>query len=549
MMNRLTLVAAALAAAALLALAGTGSAHEGAHAVVPVVAFGALPPTPLAPRENVEYVGGDNGFTGGHVVVEGDRLYLGSYGNGLRIYDVSDPAAPAFLGKYTPGLRADAPPDAAVFDGRHIAVLNGTRRTHGSLPPDARTDRTEFLDVTDPASPKVLWTFGPDQVDGESHNGDIVDERRLYLPSGGVGVQGLRIYDLSPLTGMPTGAPRNVFRGDPAALWESSPYRAGKPVGAPFTHTHDIEVYVDHPVEGLGARDIALLAEGGNYLGDGNTGSVFVIDITDPAAPVVLQRWLHETGSEHHPIRYHHEAQLLASDPSVMLVTDEDMHNGCGSAGGITAVRLTPDLRGATELSEWFIPFGTPAPVCSVHVFSSDGPLVFIGSYNAGLQVIDYSDPANPRQVGHFIAEGTTAWGALYHRGYVYLGDMARGLDVFRYTGPRPDLPDLTINRGGISFSSQSPQSGESVTISARVRNPGSSTAAPVVVRFADGGTVIGERTIASIPPGGEATTSVVWSTTGISGDREIVVTLDPYDAVREGVEGNNAAVRKVKVR
>ncbi len=544
-------VSAAVAATlvTVLTLAAAGSAHEGEHAVVPVVAFGQLPPTPLAPRENVEYVGGDNGFTGGHVVVEAGRLYLGSYGNGLRIYDVSDPSAPRFLGRYTPGLRADAPPDAAVFDGRHIAVLNGTRRTHSALPNEARTDRTEFLDVTDPANPRLLWTFGPDQVDGESHNGDIVDSRRLYLPSGGVGPQGLRIYDLAPLTGMPSGAPRNIFRGDPAALWEASPYRQGRPVGAPFTHTHDIEVYVDHPVADLGSRDIALLAEGGNYLGAGNTGSVFVIDITDPTAPVVLQRWLHESGPDHHPIRYHHEVQLLASDPSVMLVTDEDLHNGCGSAGGIVALRLSPDLTAATELSEWFIPFGTPAPVCSVHVFSSDGPLVFLGSYNAGLQVVDYGDPVNPRQVGHFIAEGATSWGALYHQGYVYVGDMSRGLDVFRYTGPRPGLPDLTVNPGGISFSPSNPRGGELVTIAARVRNAGDSHAAPVVVRFSDNGKAIGERTIPSIPPGEQRTASVTWSTAGLSGEREIVVAADPHNAVAEQVEGNNAAARKVKLR
>jgi hypothetical protein len=426
----------ALLAALVLALgAGGAGAHEGGHAIVPVAAFGQLAPTALAPRENVEYVGGDNGFTGGHVVLEGERLYLGSYGNGLRIYDVSDPAAPRFLGKYTPGLRADAPPDAAVFDGRHIAVLNGTRRTHSALPPDARTDRTEFLDVTDPSSPQLLWTFGPDQVDGESHNGDIVDKRRTYFPSGGVGAQGLRIYDLQPLLGSQPAAPRNLFRGDPTQMWASSPYRGDKPVGAPFTHTHDITVYTDYHVEGLGRRDIALLAEGGNYAGNGDTGSVFVVDVTDPANPVVINRWLHEQGPGHHPIRYHHEAQFLDGDRHVMLVTDEDLHNGCGGAGGVTAVRLSADLRSTTELSEWFIPLGTPAPICSVHVFSSDDDLAFFGSYNAGLQVVDYSDPANPRRAGQYIAEGTTAWGAQEHRGYVYIGDMSRGLDVLRWDG------------------------------------------------------------------------------------------------------------------
>src|SRR5688572_25002126 len=465
----------------------------------------------------------------------------------MRIYDISDPADPTFLGKYTPGLRADAPPDAAVLDGRHIAVLNGTSRTHGALPPDARTDRTEFLDVTDPANPRLLWTFGPDQIDGESHNGDIVDARKLYFPSGGRGAQGLRIYDLSPLVGTPNGAPQNIFRGNPGTLWEASPYRNGRPVGAAFTHTHDIEVYVDHPVEGLGARDIALLAEGGNYAGNGDTGSTFVIDVTDPRNPVVLYRFLHEKGVDHHPIRYHHEAQLLDSDPSVMLITDEDMHNGCGNAGGITAVRLAPDLTSATELSEWFIPFGTPAPVCSVHVFSSEGSLVFLGSYNAGLQVVDYADPVNPRQVGHFIAEGTTAWGALFHRGYVYVGDMTRGLDVFRYTGPRAGLPDLTVSHGGIGLTNHKPASGETVTVTARVRNAGTAASGPFTVRFTDHGTLIGERTVGGVPPGGEAATSVSWTPVGV-GAHELVVTVDPADLVDEEVEKNNSASRNVKV-
>ena len=432
-----------MAAAVLLAFAAPAAAvahegMEGEHGQLAAITLADPWGPALGLAENTQYVTGDNGFTGGHVAIQGQRMYLGSYGRGMHIYDISNPADPRRVGAYVPGgVRADAPPDAATFGKRQIAVLNGTRRTstHSAVPGDARTDRTEFLDVTDPAKPKLLWTFGPDQVDGESHNGDIVDSRRLYFPSGGVGAQGLRIYDLQPLLGKRPAAPRNLFRGDPTALWAASPYRGDKPVGAAFTHTHDITVYPGHPVAGLGTRDIALLAEGGNYTGNGDTGSVFVIDVTNPAAPVVLLRWLHEQGSEHHPIRYHHEAQLLAGDPSVMLVTDEDMHNGCGTAGGITAVRLAPDLRSAVELSEWFIPLGTPAPVCSVHVFSSTGSKVFIGSYNAGLQVIDYADPLNPRRVGQFIAEGTTAWGAQYHRGFVYIGDMSRGLDVVRWTG------------------------------------------------------------------------------------------------------------------
>src|SRR5687768_12981626 len=304
-MRSARLAGAAAGAALLGAAALPAAAHDGSEHAVIAAPLAALTVPSLGVGENVSYVGGDYGFTGGHVVIEGNRLYLGSYGRGLHIYDISRPAEPRRIGQYIPGgVRADAPPDAAVFGKQHIAVLNGTRRTstHSAVPGDARTDRTEFLDVTDPARPRLLHTFGPDQVDGESHNGDIVDKRRLYLPSGGTGGQGLRIYDLSPLVGTPNGAPQNIFRGNPTALWEASPYRNGRPVGAAFTHTHDIEIYVDHPVEGLGLRDIALVAEGGNYLGNGDTGSTFVIDVTDPRNPVVLYRFLHEKGVDHHPI-------------------------------------------------------------------------------------------------------------------------------------------------------------------------------------------------------------------------------------------------------
>jgi hypothetical protein len=417
-MRRALVVAPALAVALLIGFAPRAEAVD-----------------PLS--SNVERIGGDNTSTGGHVVVQGNRLYMGMYGRGFRMYDITTPASPQFIGEWVPGdLRADAVPDAAIFDGRHIAVLNGTNRTSRSLPPGAgRTDRTAFLDVTNPANPVLLWEFlGAN--DGEAHNGDIVDVRRWWLPSGAVGNNGLRIYDLNPLLASPPAAPVNLFRGNPVTLWHNSPYRGRKPVGPPFTHTHDITVYTNYPVAGV-RRDIALLAEGGNYANPaGNTGSVFVIDITDPRNPVVLLRWLHPTGPDHEPIRYHHEAQFIDGEPRVMLVTDEELEGGCGEAGGAYALRLATNLRSATELSEWFIPAGTPAAVCSVHVFSSEKSRVYFGSYNAGLQIVDYNDPANPQRIGYYVAPGTTAWGALINHGVIYVGDADRGLDVFRYTGP-----------------------------------------------------------------------------------------------------------------
>jgi CARDB/LVIVD repeat len=490
------------------------------------------------------------GSTGGHVVVEGTRLYMGMYGSGMRIFDISQPASPTELGRWTPadsiiGPRAvaDAPPDAAVFDGRHIAVLNGTGRTSRSLPPgDSRTDNTYFLDTTNPQDIELLWTF-EGAHDGESHNGDIVDERRWWLPSGGrtatEGGQtldnGLRIYDLEPLLQTPAAAPAVLFRGDPTKLWAASPYRGDAPVGPAFTHTHDVSVYPDFAVDGLGKRDIALLAEGGDYTNNsGDTGSLFVIDITDPSRPVVLMRWLHDRGSEHHPIRYHHEAQFLDGDPRTVLVTDEDLHNGC-SAGGVTTLRLSGDLTSASEVSEWFIADGLPAtttfgPICSVHVFSSHGNLAFFGSYNAGLQVVDFSNPADPKRVGHNVQLGADSWGAQYGRdGIVYVGDFgARGLDVFRYGGPQPDLVVLTPTLDA-----------KRRTVSTRIANQGAVGAPSTVFEFREGENVLSRQTVPALAPGATYDVSMPWDTKQ-RGSRTVTAVVDVGDRVDESNEENN---------
>lgn len=475
---QVSLVAATLLAGIVTALPASGDEDErSTTAVVDVI------------RNNFTRVGGNNSSTGGHIVFEGDRLYMGSYGEGMRWFDISNPKSPTLLGTYEPGSRADAVPDAAVFGGRHIAALGGTSRVPNCVsgvcnpgPVNPTTQRTEFLDTTDPANPVLLHSV-IGAADGEAHNGDIFDAKRLWLPSGASGDNGLRIYDLQPMLDNPadpTGTnpandpvrlwPPDSCRTDPAVLcdptnlWQNSPFRTDEPVGATFTHTHDITIYPNYPVQLNGTvqnRDIVLLAEGGNYTGNGNTGSVFVIDITNPSNPVVLYRWLHETGSGHHPIRYHHEAMFIEGKPNLMVVSDEDLHNGCGSAGGVTAVQLAPDLQSGTEVSEWFIPAGTPAPVCSAHVFSNGGNILFMGGYNAGTVAIDYSDPAEPKLAGHWLKESGNDWGAYYNPadGYVYVGDWTNGLDVLQFLAPIPGLPSGSPTRScpGRS-SSQQPQ-------------------------------------------------------------------------------------------
>ena len=414
--------------------------------------------SPAATFQNVRLVANVPGNTGGHVVVEGNRLYMGNYGTGLSAYDITNPKAPVKIGQYIPGpsnsdgpdqgVRADAPPDAAFWNDRHIVSLGGTTRF-------ANRVQTEFIDFTNPASPSLLWRF-TGAGDAESHNGDIVDARKLWLPSGGSANSGLRIYDMSPLLQSPPAAPVKVFSGNPNTLWQASQYRThyAKPTGGSFNHTHDIEIYTDRTIllpewewvdqngDGTvdpthGKRDIALLAAAG---GGNTSGAVYVIDITIPSAPVVISKWQNPSGAGHNAIGYLHEAQFLAGDPNTIFVADEDMTNGCNE-GRLYTVGISDDLVHVSKLGEWAIGGGPQdSPACAgSHVFSSNNRHVFMGAYVAGLQVIDLRDPAQPRRVGRYIAEGANSWGALYHNGFVYVGDFGgRGLDVFEFI-PDPD--------------------------------------------------------------------------------------------------------------
>lgn len=475
------LTCALLTASLVLGTAPTALAHDDEHGTydsagghmthLSPVAWQTLLPTTMAAAadptaSNVEHVANVPGNTGGHIVAQDDRLYMGNYGTGFTIYDNQDPATPVKVGQWMPGpkdgtdlgARADAVPDVWGVDvegtRKHIVAFGGTSR-HSS------TTRTEFVDATDPADLELLWTF-TGSTDGESHNSDVLDARGLWIPSGTSGQQGsggLRIYDLNPLLQTPAAAPQNLFRGSPATLWTNSPYRNGRPARSTYSHTHDVEAYLDYEIllpeaewvdqdeDGIAdpttaTRDILLMVEGGSYLNDnGDTGGLYIIDITNPSAPVALNYWRNDIGSPvMKPIRYYHEVQFVKGLDNVMVVTDEDLHNGC-NAGGMTVLQAKDDLTQPLETkSQWFNGTdGDPhlAPICSMHVMSSKDGFLYDGSYNAGLQVIDLRNPAAPKEAGRFTFPGQNSWGALAHGDYVYTGDFgARGLDVFKFTPP-----------------------------------------------------------------------------------------------------------------
>ncbi|PXF51153.1 MAG: hypothetical protein C4B55_01715 [Candidatus Methanophagaceae archaeon] len=110
-------------------------------------------------------------------------------------------------------------------------------------------------------------------------------------------------------------------------------------------------------------------------------------------------------------------------------------------------------------------------------------------------------------------------------------------------------LPDLTLSSTDISFSpppATQPTEGDSVTITATVRNIGEAAASDFRVSFFDGDSLIGIDTI-SVTAGFTTTASTTWI--AVAGDRTIKVVADSEDAINESDETNNEATKTITVK
>ena len=103
--------------------------------------------------------------------LDGDRLYVAAHAYGLRVFDVSTPAAPVLLGQLETGL-VDA--FAVAVDGDTAYVADGA----GGL---------KVVDVSDPTAPLLLAGEDLDSALGTSED-VVVRDGRVYVAAGGAGV-------------------------------------------------------------------------------------------------------------------------------------------------------------------------------------------------------------------------------------------------------------------------------------------------------------------------------------------------------------------------
>lgn len=403
----------------------------------------------------VGHVDPGGGFAAG-IALNGDTAFLGTWGrpeacpaSGVRIIDVSDPAAPVVLGSVADGEEF---PDTSA-DGVWAGSVENDFFTGDLLVTSVRLcDTSErsrrgdsfrglaIYDVTTPADPALLGTLHSGEYTQGANNvtGAVNAEGQLLLS---VAVMQSFIH-----TDGVTGDWRLIDATDPTspaplADWD---YRERFPVdSAQPDPREDVNLHV---------HDSWLAADGSAAWVSAWDGGVVMLDLEDPAAPVEAAHIPTPTGGagNAHSVAYDPETGLLIRNDEDLEWRPDD-ESDLPTWGAQTLFDAS-DLSSVVPVGSYRAPntdFEDGKPVApgyfSAHEVMLYGDIEYVSWYSDGLRIVDVSDPSAPIEVGsfvppptadpqrHFLGQGrgsdfAMVWSVKVHEGLIFLSDMNTGL-------------------------------------------------------------------------------------------------------------------------
>lgn len=361
--------------------------------------------------------------SGAGIALYGSLAVVPGFGPPTSIVDISDPTAPIVLSHIEPQQGTHR--GAAIIaypDGRIVTVIS-------------TSSIIDVWDITDPTSPKPLPVLEPTQG---SHKVGVVPGTPIVYNAASAGGSSNGLLGEGHLgPGFATGVTEIFDLSDPTAPVHVQDFENGY-------SCHHIYFWNDPANEKY--RTICAGIE-----------FTQIWDSADPLAPSVIvsvpvHHGIAGTPSASIPIVAFSHYAGLSRDGTVLLVGDE-MGGGGVPPGCVAEVRTasgsvsTPigalwfyDVSDETQpqLLGWYSPLNDPTlkdPLtsCTAHhgrlVPSEDRDLIAMSFYGDGVILLDFTDPMLPVVVDQF-AQGSDTWETWYYNGYLFTGDLNRGMDV-----------------------------------------------------------------------------------------------------------------------
>jgi hypothetical protein len=385
--------------------------------------------------------------------------FAGSYGDGLHVIDVTDPANAERVATWHCGISQG---DVQVFQREDLGGRWFVTYTHdgytwhkdsacvtelralgfGKTLDDAKGNGTYIAEVTDPYNPTAV-SFVPYAL--QSHNMTVHPSGKVLYNSNSElitslagGQPAIELTDISDIT-KPKDAGKFTLKTFPGLGTES----------------HD----VDFSDDGKRAYSAAL-----------SHGEI--IDTTDPLKPksvgVVVDPVINV---------WHQTDEITLKDPVLgerkFLIAEDEFAGAIGTGqcpnGGVHVYDITGDLeKSPVKVGSWNISDVGPTENgieggCTAHVFQlhEKEKLMTIAYYNGGVRVVDLSGlvgvamgkqgVGGMREVGFYRFPDSNTWAvktpqASRNGFYLYGNDHARGFDVYKWT----PTGTPTTNGGGI---------------------------------------------------------------------------------------------------
>jgi hypothetical protein len=344
----------------------------------------------------------------GDVWVDGNYAYLGTdvNGGGVSIFDVSVPSNPTFIRNPLNPTGPITMPTYAGDQMEDVEVYNGIGYFGSDVSTTSGTG-VDIVDLADPANPVMISRIngaimGHNKVHTLSYNDGF-----LYTTDNATDT--IKIFDVSD-------------PGNPVHKWTVD---LGLPSGQ-----------ASHEVVVKNGR-MYVASKNNNFSGDDltsfNTGTTAIYDVSNVAttAPTPMKLWA--TGARSH-------TSMVSADGNLLVVAQE-RPNGNVVLYDISMIDQPNDLDTPVLLST-LNRTNVGIDAHSPHHPHLHGDMLILSWYEAGMQIFNIADPANPVRTGSYDTfTGTSTsyngnWGnfiQLNEEGIlqnVFLSDRTKGLIV-----------------------------------------------------------------------------------------------------------------------
>jgi choice-of-anchor B domain-containing protein len=329
--------------------------------------------------------------------------------DGTSFVDVTNPTAPRYLGDLplTPGANPNVWRDMKVYKNHVFVVMDGAGPNgHGM----------QVFDLTRLRNIRTPQTFTPDaHYDriGSAHN-IVLNEESGFAYA--VGVSGGGETCGGGLHMIDVRTPKSpTFAGcfsDP---------KTGRS-GTGYSHDAQCVMYKGPDTQYQG-KEICI---------GSNETAISIADVTNKSAPVAI------SSASYPDVGYAHQAWLTDDQRYLFLGDELDEGAGVGEAakGTRTLIWDLADLDDPVLVKQFV--GTTPATDHNLYI---KGNRMYQANYQAGLRILDISDPANPREVGYldtFPTETTSsmagAWSnyPYFKSGTIIVTSVSEGLFLVR---------------------------------------------------------------------------------------------------------------------